>query len=194
MSYVKAGQGKPSTKERALFAASVVFTYGIWENYVEQLALELAGHVATIIRPENVPEEVKKVLEKKTAWELAISPGWKELWLAYVREKAIGDDSDKFGMNTARAGQVKHLLSLAGVKNAFDGVEDGIAPPHLDSKKRNAIDAVEALVTLRGEIVHTGKVPDELSKGRVIEWRGFIEQLTKKIDASCRTQCQAILS
>jgi hypothetical protein len=36
LSFVKDGQGKPSTSERAIFAAAVVFLYGIWENYVEQ--------------------------------------------------------------------------------------------------------------------------------------------------------------
>ena len=46
LSYVKEGQGKPSEKERALFAAAVAFTYGIWETFIEQLAIELTEHVS----------------------------------------------------------------------------------------------------------------------------------------------------
>lgn len=196
MGYVKTGQGKPSDKERALFAASIVFTYGIWENYVEQLALELSQKVAAQIKPERVPEEVRKVLEKKSAWELAISPGWKQLWTDYVKDRAVGGDAEKFGMNTARAGQVRHLLTLAGVKDAFKDIGEDVVPAHMkgDAKQPAAPDAVDALVALRGEIVHTGKVPDLLSKGRVLEWRKFIQDLTSKLDASCRKQCQELLS
>ena len=52
MEFVKQGQGKPSAKERSIFAASVVFAYGVWENYVEQLALEL--HLCTIYNQYNL--------------------------------------------------------------------------------------------------------------------------------------------
>ncbi|NOZ23842.1 MAG: hypothetical protein GXP25_22415, partial [Planctomycetes bacterium] len=77
LSYMKDTKGKPAAKERALFAAAVVFTYGIWENYVEQLAIELAQKVSDKIPPEHVPERIRKSLEKGTAWELAVSPGWR---------------------------------------------------------------------------------------------------------------------
>ena len=58
LSFVKDGQGKPSKKERALFAAAVVFTYGIWENFIEQLAIEAVQKVSEKIAPDRVPEEV----------------------------------------------------------------------------------------------------------------------------------------
>ena len=191
--YVKAGVGKPSAKERALFAAAIVFAYGVWENYVEQLAIDLCAKLAAGIKPEQVPDEVRKQLEKKSAWELTISPGWRKLWCDFVSEKAVGGDSDKFGMNTARAGSVKYLLSLAGVKDPFDGIDDNIAPTHLDAKKRTVIAALDELVTLRGEIVHTGKVPDTLSKSHVANWRNYVERLTAGVDKACRTQCKALL-
>jgi len=106
LSDVKDSSGKPSDKERALFAAAVVFLYGLWENYVEQLAIELVTKVSGQLSPEKVPELIKKQLEKKGAWELAIHPGWKALWIENVKSMAVGDDSEKFGMNTAKAGQV----------------------------------------------------------------------------------------
>lgn len=191
--YVKAGVGKPSAKERALFAAAIVFAYGVWENYVEQLAIDLCEKLSDDVKPERVPEEVRKLLEKKTAWELSISPGWRKLWRDFVNEKAVGGDSDKFGMNTARAGSVKYLLSLAGVKDPFAGIDNNIAPTHLDQQKQNVTAALDELVTLRGEIVHTGKVPDTLSKGHVSNWRNYVEKLTAGVDSACRTQCKALL-
>ena len=194
MGFVKSGQGKPSAKERALFAASVVFTYGIWENYVEQLALELSGKIAPIIKPEVVPSKIKKHLEGKTPWELAVSPGWRVLWIEVVKAKALGDEKEKFGMNTARAGQVGFLMELAGVEDPFRAVADSISPAHLDEKEKTVKGSVDALVTLRGEIVHTGNVPASLSKSHVTAWRDFVKELTKAMDKSCRSQCSKLLT
>ncbi|MGK2896020.1 MAG: hypothetical protein ACSLEY_00245 [Candidatus Saccharimonadales bacterium] len=194
MGYVKPGQGKPSAKERALFAASIVFTYGIWENYVEQLALELSGKVAPAIKPDAVPAKIRKQLEGKTPWELSVSPGWRALWIDIVKAKALGDEKEKFGMNTARAGQVSFLMEIAGVEDAFKSIADSIAPIHLEAKDRTAKGAVDALVTLRGEIVHTGKVPATLSKSHVTAWKDFVNDLTKAMDKSCREQCANLLT
>jgi len=128
LSFVKGGQGKPSAKERAIFAAAVVFLYGVWENYVEQLAIELVGQLSKEVDPARIPELVRKSLEKKSAWELSISPGWRTLWVQTIKRSAVGDDSDRFGMNTARAGQVKNLLATAGSTNAFQGALSDIIP------------------------------------------------------------------
>jgi len=189
LNYVKDGAGKPSVKERALFAAAVVFTYGIWENYVEQLAIELSEVLSTGINPDKVPEQVRKQLEKKSAWELAVSPGWRNLWVTMVRDKAVGDEDEKFGMNTAKAGQVKNLLAQAGVVDPFRDVPTDLVPDHLQSDS-SFEDAINSLVTLRGEIVHTGKVPGALRKSHVLAWRRFVEEAIDKLDASCRAQCK----
>lgn len=63
LSFVKAGSGKPSKKERALFAAAI--SYGVWENYVEQLAIELVREMASKLDPEKVPDRIKKTLKKE---------------------------------------------------------------------------------------------------------------------------------
>ena len=194
LSYVKDGQGKPSIKERALFAAAVVFTYGIWENFVEQLAVELVRNVADEVAPEKVPEQIRKALEKRTAWELTVTPGWRALWIDQVTTQAVGNDSDKFGMNTAKAGQVKNLLSQTGVGEPYKGIPAGIVPDYLPAANRNIIDAINFLVELRGEIVHTGKVPGTLRKGHVRAWRSFVEGAADKIDETCRIECKALLA
>jgi hypothetical protein len=178
-------------QERALFAAAVVFTYGIWENYVEQLAIELAENISRDISPDKVPDLVRRQLEKKTAWELAVSPGWRSLWVSTVREKAVGDEDEKFGLNTAKAGQVKNLLSQAGVVDPFRSVPGDLIPEHLPAQT-SFDEAVNRLVALRGEIVHTGKVPNALRKKHVLAWRGFVESGIDRVDESCRTQCKTL--
>jgi hypothetical protein len=192
LSYIKDGQGKPSVKERALFAAAVVFTYGIWENFVEQLSIELVSSIAAEIAPEKVPEQIRKSLEKRTTWELAVTPGWRALWIDQVTIQAVGDDEDKFGMNTAKAGQVKNLLSQAGVADPYQQVPVAIVPDHLPAAKKTVVEAVNALVELRGEIVHTGKVPNTLRKGHVLAWRKFVAGAADKMDESCRAQCKTL--
>jgi hypothetical protein len=194
LSFAKDGRGKPSVEERALFAAAVVFTYGIWENFVEQLAVELASNVAKEIAPEKVPDQIRKLLEKRTAWELTVTAGWRSLWTGHVRIQAVGDDEDKFGMNTAKAGQVKSLLSLAGIGDPYQAVDVATIPDHLPAAEKTVVEAINALVELRGAIVHTGKVPDALRKAHVLAWRRFLEAATGKIDESCRAQCKKLLS
>lgn len=192
LSFVKEGQGKPSAKERAIFAASVVFLYGIWENYVEQLALELVGHISVSIPPERIPDLVRKSLEKKSAWELAITPGWRSLWVQSVKISAVGDDGERFGMNTAKAGQVKNLLANCGAPEPFASTPVTIIPSHIGSAVKSVPDAVNNLVELRGEIVHTGQVPKSLRKAHVLDWKGFVKGLCESVDSEARAQCKTL--
>lgn len=194
MNLVKPGAGKPKEGERALFAASVVFLYGVWENYVEQLAIETALALSQSISPERAPDKIKKELENKSAWELSVSPGWRAAWVEIVKKKAVGDDNaNKHGINTVRHGTVVYILQLAGIENPFDGVSVP-APPHLAPSVSLVKDAIESLVTLRGEIVHTGRVPKTLVKSHVTEWTTFIDTLTKQIDATSRKQGKELLT
>ena len=194
LGYMKDTQGKPAKKERALFASAIVFTYGIWENYVELLAIELAQKVSEKIPPERVPEGIRRLLEKGSAWELAVSPGWRRLWVQRVKLQAIGDDVEKYGLNTAKAGQVRSLLQLAGVQDAFAGLDVSMVPAHLSGTIKEVCDALNDLVELRGQIVHTGRVPDSLRKNHVREWRQFVESIVAKLDSNCRKECDQLLT
>ncbi|NOZ19465.1 MAG: hypothetical protein GXP25_00090, partial [Planctomycetes bacterium] len=111
-----------------------------------------------------------------------------------VELQAVGDDGERYGLNTAKAGQVKNLLELAGVKDAFAGLAPSIVPDHLGQKVTDPSDAVNRLVELRGEIVHTGAVPDSLRKNHVREWRQFVESITVELDKNCRKQCKQLLT
>ena len=193
MSYMKDTKGKPPAKERSLYAAAIVFTYGIWENYVEQLAIELAEGLSGTISSDRVPDRVRTLLEKSTAWEITVSPGWRRLWLQKVNLSAIGDEGEKYGLNTAKTGQVSNLLALAGISQPFEGIDPSIVPKHLGAKISKSTEAIDRLVQLRGEIVHTGTVPDTLRKKHVREWRQFVEQLVSALDARCREECRELL-
>lgn len=196
VSYMSDAKGKPAIRERALFAASVVFTYGVWESFIEQLAIELVDHVSSKIEPEKVPKLVRQVIEKRSAWEINVTPGWRKIWSEHVKLKALGDEADennKYGMNTAREGQVAYMLSLAGVEDPFKGFPVASIPAYLTPTKRTVKDAINELVVLRGSIVHTGKVPSNLRKGHVRDWRKFVEDAAHAIDEACRAECKALL-
>lgn len=192
LEYISDTAGQPSKGEKAIFAGSVVFAYGVWENYVEQLAIELVESVAPTVKPEFISELIKKKLEKRTAWELTVAPGWRKLWVDQVKKSALGDEKS-FGMNTARSVQVRLLLEGAGVVEPLKSLPEDIIPPHVAENIKSPTDAIDALVSLRGEIVHTGKPPNTLRKHHVKEWREFTEALIKNVDKCCRDQCKELL-
>lgn len=193
LSYMSTGKGKPSQQERAIFAAAVVFSYGVWESYVEELAVEVATKVSRAIMPSRVPGDVRKLLEEASAWELNVHPGWKELWVQRVMAKAKGE-GESYGLNTAKVKQVSTLLKTAGVSEVFRDLPHSIIPPHLSGQATTVAAAVDELVKLRGEIVHSGSVPEALKKHHARERRQFVEALTTEIDKACRLQCEALLS
>ncbi len=156
--YMSDGRGKPSNKERALFASAVVFLYGIWENFAECIAIEIAGRVSSEIPPDCIPAIVRATLEKKPAWELAVTPGWRVLWREEVRSRALGDGEKRYGMNSAGGDAVTSLLALAGISRPFEGTNGAIIPSHLKNVN-TVLDALDALVKLRGEIVHMIRRP-----------------------------------
>lgn len=193
LSYMSTGQGKPSKQERAIFAAAVVFSYGVWESYVEELAIEVATRVSQAIEPSKVPQSVQKLLETASAWELSIHPGWQALWVLRVKAASKGE-GENYGLNTAKVKQVSALLKTAGLGDVFSTLPPGIIPQHLAGQVDTVAGAVDELVKLRGEIVHSGSVPASLKKPHARQWRPFVEALTTEVDLACRTQCANLLS
>ena len=128
LSYMSAGKGKPAQQERAIFAAAVVFSHGVWESYVEELAIEIATNVSDSIKPEKVPENVRKLLEAASPWELNVHPGWQALWIQRVTATAKGE-GESYGLNTAKVKQVSTLLKTAGVDEFFNKLPKKIIPP-----------------------------------------------------------------
>lgn len=193
LSLLSTGQGKPSKKDQAVFAAAVVFSYGVWESYVEDLAIEVAATLSLQIAPAKVPDDVRKHFQSSTAWELSVHPGWKALWVEKVKGIAKGE-GETYGLNTAKVKQVTKLLSTAGVTLDFSALPKLIIPEHRAESAKTVAAAVDALVELRGEIVHSGAVPKSLRKGHAREWRVFVEHLTSEVDGAVRKHCAELLA
>ena len=193
LSYMSIGKGKPSKPERAIFAAAVVFSYGVWESYAEELAIELVPGLSKEVHPSRVPEYVQKFLEEGSPWEMNVHPGWRTLWVQRVKVTAKGE-GDKYGLNTAKVKQVSSLLKAAGVNEPFKGLPATIVPPHLSGQVASVGAAVDELVKLRGEIVHSGSVPTSLKKNDAREWRQFVENLATHLDQVCRQECAKLLT
>lgn len=193
LSYMSTGKGKPSQPERAIFASAVVFSYGVWESYVEELAIELATKVSQEIKPSKVPKSVQELLENASAWELNVHPGWQALWVNRVKATAKGE-GESYGLNTAKVKQVSSLLKTAGLGDIFKGLPPNIIPPHLAGQAQTVASAVDQLVRLRGEIVHSGSVPTSLKKHHAREWRQFVEALATEVDSACRKECSLLLT
>ncbi|WP_295536232.1 HEPN domain-containing protein [uncultured Pseudacidovorax sp.] len=193
LAYMTTSAGKPSAQERALFAAAVVFSYGIWESYIEDLAIELAEGLSQDISPSKVPAAVQDELAHSTPWELSVHPGWQKLWVNRVKAVAKGD-GDKFGLNTANPKQSSALLKLVGLQDVFAPLPANIIPQHLSASTKTVSEAIVQLVRLRGQIVHSGAVPDTLKKTHAREWRQFVKDLSDKVDMACRAKCAILLA
>jgi len=193
LKYMSTGQGKPSKQERAIFASAVVFSYGVWESYVEELAIEIANRVSQSIKPSKVPTTVQKLLETASPWELNVHPGWRALWVQRVKASAKGE-GENYGLNTAKVKQVSALLRTAGLGDVFSKLPTTIVPQHLAGQVTTVASAVDELVKLRGEIVHSGSVPEALKKPHARQWRQFVQELTTEVDQACRAQCATLLS
>ena len=173
LGYAKSGRGKPKKEEQSLFVASVALSYAMWENYVEEVAIEATEILARNVREADVPEKVREWIMKSgaTAWDIAVHPGWRSLWLSGVARRAQGDSAaeNDLGMNTANERNVRNLFERVGVD-----------PFAVASKAR--LTNLERLVRERGQIVHTGKAPDDFRKSNAKDWRSFVEDLAKTVD------------
>ena len=180
LSFAKSGVGKPTKKEQSLFVASVALSYAVWENYVEEVAIEVTEFLASEVAESSVPETVRDWImnaqPKPTAWDLTVHPGWRELWIRLVRARAKGEEGKErdFGILSANAKAVAGLFDRVGVE-PFARVSVA------DQKK------LDNLVEERGQIVHTGKAPDKFRKKNATDWRAFVEQLSEEVDASIAT-------
>lgn len=183
MEYASDQRGARSKKEKSLYMASVVFAYAVWENFVEQISIEVVTRLADPaagLRPEqlNRPQVRALIEEGASVWELAVYPGWKQLWINRVKQSAVGEDGRGWGVNTANA---KNTVKL------FKGI--GISP-----FPEGTAEQLDALVALRGEIVHTGKTRQPIYKDEVSGWRKLVAKLCYAVDVDARLQCQAWLA
>jgi hypothetical protein len=180
LSYAKTGVGKPGQKEQSLFIASTAMAYAVWENYVEQVAIELVTVLSDGVDPEQVPEKPRQEIAKADAWTLAVHPGWRARWAEIVATRAVGSSSD-YGLNTANTAQVRKLFDLVGI-DAFGGLDTSMT------------DRLDQLVKDRGTIVHTAQPPSKtFRKADAVGWWDFVSELYEAFDQSLRCQGEVLL-
>lgn len=118
MSFASDGRGQPSNEQRALYLGAIAFTYAVWESYVEEVAVELMEVAVEELQdhPDRVPEGARMLIEDgATPWELAVSPGWKGLWVSRVNVMTHGDGVSAWGLNTADMNNVNKIFAALGI-------------------------------------------------------------------------------
>lgn len=179
MSFISGDRGKPSKEQRALYVAAVAFAYAVWENYVEDLAIELVEQMAPDIDPARLPAHlVERINDGLSPWELSVSPGWRSVWVERTRLHAKGDGFHRHGLSMAWSAAVKDLFGWVGI-DPFAGMTP-------------SAHRMDQLVHLRNSVVHTGQIPDDLRKADVVEWRDFVYTMYTSVDKACRGQADAL--
>ncbi len=179
MEYASDARGRRAKKEVSLYMASVTFAYAVWENFVEEIAIELAKRLADVehgLRPDQLNRPLVRELieDDATVWELSVHPGWRQLWVDRVRTLAVGEDGGGWGINTANSKNTRKLFDRIGINPLPDDLADRL----------------DALVALRGEIVHTAKTEKPIYKAEVADWRNLVDELCKQVDTEARKHCR----
>ena len=202
MSYASDGRGKPSDQQRALYLGAVAFSYAVWENYVEDLAVEAAGWLAEEVEPSRLTGKVQRFISKDASvWELAVHPGWRGLWVERIIALAKGDGkSGRWGLNTASLQNSSDLLMSAGVEplpQRLGAPARRPAPTRVDIGSDGTVDVdqcLRVLIEVRGQAVHTAQTADKLFKAEVLWWRDFVEALYTETNTRAEEQCRAQLA
>lgn len=176
MTYASDKRGRRAKKEIALYMASVTFAYAVWENFVEELAVELVEKLAELLEPDQISRpQVREFIEKDaTPWELAVHPGWRMLWVDRVKKLAVGEEDGGWGLNTANSRNTRRLFESVGINPFPDTYTDRL----------------DALVALRGEIVHTAATKQPIYKAEVRQHTDLVRALSTEVDEEARKQCQ----
>ncbi|MGP5269699.1 hypothetical protein ACTXK0_04710 [Corynebacterium variabile] len=196
MGFASDTRGKPPSDQEYLYISALTFAYAVWENYVEDLAVELVNVLSREIRPEKIPEKVYKGFTKQAdAWSLLYNPGWKALWVDRVETAARGSGKRNYGMNTANKEQCDHLFSLIGIDPIPVNIKVAntgrvLKPGNIESKGGSVEveHLLSELILVRGEAVHTAKTTTVLKKREVLWWSNAIRTLYEETDRFARAQ------
>jgi hypothetical protein len=168
--------GRPAGNNGPLLRSAVVLLVTAWENYVEQVLLEVIDHVTPIVAADA--NLLSTHLRSAVATKAKESP-WHVIgdsWLTDVARKRIEYEIRKF--NTAATKQVNTLVDqVLGIESILDSVSwQGLGA----DKVQAYLD--DLVLNIRGEIVHKGTPPGELDLGGVRNWRTFIGNLVRTFD------------
>lgn len=204
MSFARSSRGKPTANETTLFLGAVSFGYAVWENYVEEVAIELTERLSSTIAPERIPEVSKVEIEKSASpWELSVHPGWRGLWVRRVVEMTKGGEGGQggWGLNSATYENTQRVFAVAGLTDALprrlEVKSTAKAPTNVQVGDNGDVDvrnALKQLIDVRGEAVHTARAPEHLRKGHVTWWLKFVNSLYEETDRRARRAVTEMLT
>jgi len=206
MSFASDGRGRPTKEQEHLYLSAVTFAYAVWESYAEDVAIELVKILAPSLPSDSIPPQVTQALADKDAWQLAVHPGWRDLWIKEVENAAKGGEGAGYGINTASFKNIRGLFELAGIDEALPSHLSVAPDTHLGKvkgppssvgvskhKEVNVDRCLSLLIDLRGEAVHTARTEDKLLKNEVLWWTAFISDLHEEVDRLARGKVIGIL-
>ena len=163
-----------------LFRSAIVLMVSHWEAYVEDICEEALDHIVTNISDhqklpkelkKQVAKEIKNSLNENEAWELA-DHGWKN----YVRKRMEYFRQERNrSFNTPKSENTKiFVMKILGIEEicecwAFDSKDSAIISKQLD-----------ALIEIRGEIAHRGRIGKKLDAKFITEQNAFLRKLASK--------------
>lgn len=189
--YEDAGDPVPEGME-VLFRSAVVLMVSHWEAYIEDITSEALNHLVSKTKEStSLPKEIKKQVatELKAAtneievWKIA-DGGWRP----YIkgRLKNFKEVRDR-NFNTPKALKTQEFIKVAiGLENicsawATDEVTEAEAKKKLD-----------ALIEVRGQIAHRGRLDEKLDKVWVVDHMGFLRKLASKTGGEINAHVRGI--
>ncbi len=158
--------------------AAIVLLVASWEAFVEDLAKNAFDHLIenaespTVFPKKVLALSVKDIHENQDrtkVWNLA-GDGWKDVLKAH-RKKVVDQHIGR--LNTPRAKQVDSLfLDIIGFKK-MSSLWKWRGMPH-----KTALNKLEALINLRGEIAHRVRSKRKVRKIDIINYARFISRIS----------------
>lgn len=160
-----------------LLRAGTALSYTAWEVYVEEALLETVQWLVDNNEPSDLPKEFRAWVTDQTSdpWAF-VGDSWRTIVVDLVRSRLEGDETGRYGFNTASVPKVQGLyLQVLGV--------NPLAEVRWQKKTNASIRKdISTLVNVRGEIVHRGSTPGALNLRGVRAWADFVRRLTSKFD------------
>lgn len=167
------------SQRAALNRSGIIFLITAWEAYIEDVAIEVADHIAERCEKyNNLPHQLKSIISEGVPrkWQLSdvADGGWRDIVSSNARTLTSGN---KF--NTPNRENTDDLLKkVVGIPRISDyWAWQSFPVPR-------AAERLDESIGIRGEIVHTGRKPDGLNKRWLLTYGNNIEGLVEKTDAA----------
>lgn len=163
-----------------LFRAAIVLMVSQWEAYVEDICSEGLDHLVRNVRDaSSLPKEIKRQVaaEVKAAkdeievWKLA-DEGWRKF--IQTRLGTMKETRDR-SFNSPKSQNIadffRKALGIEDVRKSW--TFDGLAP-------QDASAWLDALIEVRGQIAHRGRIQERLDKETTAAHMAFLRKLVSK--------------